>query len=190
MKANTQKIMLHSMRLLVLLLMLGTLGACSSKVIDKESLNDSDYLGAVNAAKFFQADKRLAEYFDDAVAYAMFPRVYRAGAGFGAAYGNGWVFRDGGFPIGKTSMWQVNAGPHVGAQYYEQILFFKTERALSLFQKGTLEFAGQANATVLAAGASATPSYNEDVAVFTNVRGGLMLEGSVGGHRYHYQPIR
>jgi lipid-binding SYLF domain-containing protein len=186
MKAETQKIMLR----LMLLLMLGTLAGCSSKVIDKESLNDSDYLGAVNATKFFQADERLAEYFDDAVAYAMFPRVYRAGAGFGAAYGSGWVFRDGGFPIGKISIWQINAGPHVGAQSYEQILFFKTERALSLFQKSPLEFAGQANVTVLAAGASATPSYNEDVAVFTNVKGGLMLEGSIGGHRYHYQPIQ
>jgi len=176
--------------LLMLLLMLAVLGACSSKVINRESLDESDYLGAVNATNFFRAENRLTKYFDDAVAYAMFPRVYRAGAGFGAAYGNGWVVSDGDFPVGKTSMWQVNAGPHVGAQYYEQILFFKTERALSLFQKGTLEFAGQANATVLAAGASATPSYNEDVAVFTNIRGGLMLEGSVGGHRYNYQPIQ
>jgi lipid-binding SYLF domain-containing protein len=186
MMAEIQKVGL----LLTLLLMLVTLVACSSKVINKESLNDSDYLGAVNATKFFQADKRLAEYFDDAVAYAMFPRVYRAGAGYGVAYGSGWVFRDGSFPIGKISTWQFSAGPHVGAQYYEQILFFKTERALSLFQKGTLEFGGQANVTVLAAGVSATPSYNEDVAVFTNVRGGLMLEGSIGGHRYNYQPIQ
>ena len=184
--AEIQKVMLR----LMLFLMLGTLGACSSKVIDKESLNDSDYLGAVNATKFFQADKRLEKYFDDAVAYAMFPRVYRAGAGYGVAYGSGWVFRDGSVPIGKISTWQLSAGPHVGAQYYEQILFFRTELALSKFQKGTLEFGGQANVTVLAVGASATPSYNEDVAVFTNVRGGLMLEGSIGGHRYHYRPIQ
>ena len=166
------------------------LAACTSKPILKESLADSDYQGAINATRFFQADKRLTKYFDDAIAYAMFPRVYRAGAGYGVAYGSGWVFRDDGQPIGKTAVWQFNAGPHIGAQYYEQILFFKTEQALTLFQKGTLEFAGQANLTVLAAGVSATPSYNENVAVFTNVRGGLMLEGSIGGHRYKYRPIQ
>jgi lipid-binding SYLF domain-containing protein len=178
------------MKRIGLLLLLMILAACSSKTINKESLTDSDYLGAVNATKYFQSDKRLTKYFDDAVAFAMFPRVYRAGAGYGVAYGSGWVFRDGSTPIGKSSVWQFNAGPHVGAQYYEQILFFKTERALSRFQKGTLEFGGQANATVITAGVSATPSYNENVAVFTNVRGGLMLEGSIGGHRYNYRPVR
>ncbi len=144
-----------------LLLILVALTACSSKIIPKETLQEVDYQGAVNATKYFRADKRLVSYFNDAVAYAMFPRVYRAGAGYGVAYGSGWVFRDDERPIGKTSVWQFNAGPLVGAQYYEQILFFKTERALSLFQKGTLEFGGQANATVIAAGVSATPSYNE-----------------------------
>jgi len=182
--------MRSGMKIIGLLLTLLTLAACSSKTIDKASLQDSHYLGAVNAAKYFRADKRLANYFEEAIAYAMFPRVYRAGAGYGIAYGSGWVFRNGDSPIGKTSVWQLNAGPHIGAQYYEQILFFKTERALSLFQKGTLEFAGQANATFIAAGVSATPSYNENVAVFTNIRGGLMLEGSIGGHRYNYRPVQ
>ncbi|CAE7149026.1 yiaT [Symbiodinium pilosum] len=148
------------------------------------------YLGAANAARHFQNDEHLQTYFEEAVAYAMFPRVYRAGAGYGAAYGHGWVFRKQGAPIGKTRVWQFSAGPHMGAQFYEQIIFFKTEEALALFQAGTLEFAGQANATVGVANVSATPAYNEGVAIFTNIGGGLMLEGSIGGHLYNYRAVQ
>ena len=155
---------------------------CSSQPMSKDSLDSAAYEGATNAAKHFQSD--------EAVAYAMFPRVYRAGAGYGLAYGTGWLFQSDGSPLGKTTVWQLSAGPHMGAQYYEQILFFKTQQSLALFQAGTLEFAGQMNATVLTMGVSKTPSYNEDVAVFTNIGGGLMLEGSIGGHRYSYKALQ
>lgn len=165
------------------------LAACSSQPLNKDSLPEQQYQGAVNAAQFFRSDERLQAYFEQAIAYAMFPRVYRAGAGYGLAYGHGWVFRKQGSPIGKTRVWQFSAGPHVGAQFYEQIIFFKTEEALALFQAGTLEFAGQANLTVGMANLSATPAYNAGVAIFTNVGGGLMLEGSIGGHLYFYRPV-
>lgn len=162
---------------------------CSSQPLNKDSTNSAAYEGATNASKHFQSEASLKQYFDEAVAYAMFPRVYRAGAGYGLAYGSGWVFQANGSPLGKTAVWQLSAGPHMGAQYYEQIIFFKTQRSLELFQAGTLEFAGQMNATVLTVGVSKTPSYNKDVAVFTNIGGGLMLEGSIGGHRYSYQAL-
>ena len=163
---------------------------CSSQPMSKDSLDSAAYEGATNAAKHFQSDEHLKRYFDEAVAYAMFPRVYRAGAGYGLAYGTGWLFQSDGSPLGKTTVWQLSAGPHMGAQYYEQILFFKTQQSLALFQAGTLEFAGQMNATVLTMGVSKTPSYSEDVAVFTNIGGGLMLEGSIGGHRYSYKALQ
>jgi len=171
--------------LLAILLLAG----CSSQPLSKENLSEQQYEGALNAARYFRSDERLESYFEEAVAYAMFPRVYRAGAGYGAAYGNGWVFRDQSDPIGKTRVWQFSAGPHVGAQFYAQIIFFKTEEALALFQAGTLEFAGQANATVGVANVSATPAYNEGIAIFTNIGGGLMLEGSIGGHLYNYRAV-
>ena len=162
---------------------------CSSKPIQKESLTVSDYKSATDAVTQFKSDERLASYFSDAVAYAVFPKVVRAGVGFGAAYGTGWVFQGESVPTGKASVWQINFGPQGGAQYYQQILFFKTEKSLSRFQRGTLEFGGQANLTALTAGISSTPGYNNAVAVFTKVKGGLMIEASAGGHRYDYRPI-
>ncbi len=172
------------------LLVLFLLAGCSSQPLSKANLSEQQYEGAMNAARYFRSDERLKSYFEEAVAYAMFPRVYRAGAGYGAAYGSGWVFRNQGAPIGKSRVWQFSAGPHMGAQFYEQIIFFKTEEALALFQAGTLEFAGQANATVGVASVSATPAYNEGVAIFTNIGGGLMLEGSIGGHLYNYRAVK
>ena len=166
------------------------LGGCSNQPLNKETLSDDAYEGAVYAARHFRSETHLQSYFEEAVAYAMFPRIYRAGAGYGAAYGQGWVFRQQDVPVGKTRVWQFSAGPHVGAQFYEQIIFFKTEEALALFQAGTLEFAGQANATVGTANVSATPSYNAGVAIFTNIGGGLMLEGSIGGHLYNYRAVQ
>ena len=178
--------MLYSANVLLVAFLLA---GCGSQPLKKDGLSEQQYQGALNAARHFRTDERLQSYFEEAVAYAMFPRVYRAGAGYGAAYGHGWVFRGDGPPIGKTRVWQFSAGPHVGAQFYEQIIFFRTEEALALFQAGTLEFAGQANATVGVANLAATPAYNAGVAVFTNIGGGLMLEASVGGHLYNYRPV-
>ena len=177
------------MKMLTIALVLLILIGCSGQPIAEDSVRNSDYQNAVDSMSEFETDERLAHYFEEAVAYAVFPRVIRAGAGFGAAYGSGWVFRKNTVPIGKVQVWQINAGPHIGAQYYQQILFFRNEKSLARFQRGTSEFAGQANLTAITAGISATPSYNNSVAVFTRARGGLMLEGSVGAHRYEYRPL-
>ncbi|MFP6806093.1 MAG: lipid-binding SYLF domain-containing protein [Pseudomonadales bacterium] len=179
-------------RLTILLtaLLLVLLVGCTGQPINKESLGASDYMAATNAIAEFKANEKLVQYFNNAVAFAVFPRVVRAGAGYGMAYGRGWVFHDGESPTGKMTVWQISAGPHIGAQYYRQILFFKTEKSLSRFKRGTMEFAGQVNLTVATASISATPSYNNDVAVFTDVKGGLMVEGSIGGHQYNYRSVQ
>ena len=85
---------------------------------------------------------------------------------------------------------QFNAGPHIGAQYYEQILFFRNKESLQNFMSGTIEFGGQVNATVATAGVAVTPSYNADIALFTNIGGGLMLETSIGGHQYTFKALK
>ncbi len=73
-------------------LFLAVLSGCTTMPAADSLHDDASYLGATNAAAHFRNDERLTRYFDDAVAYAMFPRVYRAGAGYGLAYGSGWVF--------------------------------------------------------------------------------------------------
>ena len=45
------------------------------------------------------------------------------------------------------------------------------------------------NASVATLGVAKTPAYNSEVAIFTNISGGLMVEGSIGGHYYHYKAL-
>jgi lipid-binding SYLF domain-containing protein len=141
--------------------------------------------GAIAA---FRESGELQRYFEEAVAYAVFPASVRAGTGLGGAYGNGWLFEDGEV-TGRVVLVEFFAGADLGAQSYRSILFFRNHAALQRFRRGRFEFTGQANATVITAGKSLTPSYATDVAMFVQVRGGLLLEASVGAQRYDYFPL-
>jgi lipid-binding SYLF domain-containing protein len=86
-------------------------------------------------------------------------------------------------------MFELFAGADIGVQSYRSILFFKTEKALRNFKKGSFEFTGQANAAHVVGGYSASPSYHPDVAMFVQVKGGILLEASVGTQRYDFFPL-
>ena len=137
----------------------------------------------------FRAEQRLQPYFDEAIAYAVFPATWRAGAGFGAAYGEGWLF-EGERVTGRAMMTELFIGANVGAQGYRRILFFRGELALDQFKRGRFEFTGQANATVVTASRDAKPAYHPQVAIFEQVKGGLLLEASVGSQRYDFFPLQ
>ena len=86
-------------------------------------------------------------------------------------------------------MFEVFAGANFGAQAYRSILFFRTDKSLRKFKKGRFEFTGQANAAAVTLGVGLTPSFNQEVAMFTQLRGGLLLEASVGTQRYDFFPL-
>ena len=161
---------------------------CSWPPIPAGQLSASEQANAEKAKVAFQDQQKLAQYFDEAVAYAVFPNTIRAGTGFGGGFGGGWLYRDDQV-VGRTAMLQLSAGANFGIQWYRQILFFKTEAALEKFKRGSFEFLSQANVAAGAWGAAATPSYHPEVALFTQLQAGLLLEGSVGTHRYEYKPL-
>ena len=153
------------------------------------TIYDESAQASVDAAVAeFRKEEVLAPFFDEALAYAVFPGSFRAGTGFGGAFGDGWLLEDGD-AAGRVTMFEFFAGADLGAQVYRTILFFKTEKALRNFKKGTFEFTGQANAAHVVGGYSAAPSYHPEVAMFVQVRGGLLLEASVGTQRYDYFPL-
>ena len=136
----------------------------------------------------FRAEEELQSYFDQAIAFAVFPSTWRAGGGFGAAYGEGWLFEQGEV-TGRAMMTELFVGANLGVQGYSKILFFRGEWALDQFKRGRFEFTGQANATAIKASRAATPSYHPEVAMFVQVKGGLLLEASVGSQRYDFFPL-
>ena len=173
------------MRVLLAMVFTAVLGACVwQPIVYDESAQES----VDKALAEFRGEEALAPFFDEALAYAVFPGSFRAGTGVGGAFGGGWLLEHGD-AVGRVTMFEFFAGADLGAQVYRTILFFKTEKALRNFKKGTFEFTGQANAAHVVGGYSAAPSYHPEVAMFVQVRGGLLLEASVGTQRYDYFPI-
>ena len=93
-----------------------------------------------------------------------------------------------GAPVGRTNVTQVSFGFTFGAQAYSEILFFRDQAVLDNFRAGNTEFSAQASAVIAHSGAAAKTSYNNDgVAVFVHVKGGAMVEASLGGQQFKYQ---
>jgi lipid-binding SYLF domain-containing protein len=146
---------------------------------------DSDVRETVANVK--KTDPGLDKFFHSAAGYAVFPGIAKGGMGIGAAHGDGELF-EAGVVTGKCSMTQVNIGLQLGGQVYSEIIFFQTKDALNQFKSGNFAFAGQASAVALKAGASTNADYQNGVVVFTQARGGLMYEASIGGQKFHYTP--
>ncbi|QFU76596.1 hypothetical protein EY643_13535 [Halioglobus maricola] len=162
---------------------------CSACVVwEPVTYSDEQQESVELALAAFRAEEQLATYFNEASAFAVFPATYRAGAGFGAAYGQGWLF-EGGDVTGRAMMTELFVGANVGVQGYRKILFFRGEWALDQFKRGRFEFTGQANATAVKSSVSASPAYHPEVAMFSQVKGGLLLEVSVGTQRYDFFPL-
>ena len=131
-------------------------------------------------------DSTLANWFETATAYAVFPRVGKAGIGIGGARGKGLVIQDD-KTIGRASLTQLTVGLQLGAQSYSEYVFFRDQTALDDFKRGNFELGAQVSAVAVTAGASADADYSKGVAVFTIAEGGLMYEASVGGQKFKFR---
>ena len=133
-----------------------------------------------------EKDPSLAAWFDDAYAYAVFPKVGKGGIGIGGAHGKGIVIR-GDSTVATTSLSQVTIGFQLGGQVYSQFIMFKDQTAFDNFARGNFEMGAQVSAVAITLGASADANYDGGVAVFTIAEGGLMYEASVGGQKFKYK---
>ncbi|HSG82681.1 MAG TPA: hypothetical protein VLC48_10545 [Gemmatimonadota bacterium] len=139
-------------------------------------------------ATVVEKDPGMRAWFDTAYGYVVFPNVGKGGIGVGGAHGNGLVYK-GGELVGKSELIQVTVGLQLGGQSFVELIFFKDETAFNDFTRGNFEFAAQASAVALTAGASADLAYNSGVAVMTMTNAGLMYEATVGGQKFKYVPI-
>jgi lipid-binding SYLF domain-containing protein len=128
----------------------------------------------------------MKKLFDNAVGYVIFPNVGKGGLGIGGAAGNGVVYEKGKM-IGKAKLTQINIGFQAGGQAYREVIFFETFKDLDRFKQNKLQFSAQISAVAAKAGASANVKYAEGVLIFTQQKGGLMYEASVGGQKFKFQ---
>jgi len=139
-------------------------------------------------AEFLQTDPLMQGLFDKAAAYAILPNVGKGAVGVGGASGNGILFEKG-KTVGRAKMSQVTVGFQFGGQAYRELLFFENQEAVDRFKKNNVEFAAQASAVAAKSGASANAKYTNGVMVYTQQKGGLMYEASIGGQKFKFTPF-
>jgi len=138
--------------------------------------------------EFINTDGLMRSLFANAHGYVIFPNVGKGGIGIGGAVGYGIVY-DGGTIIGKAKLTQLSIGFQFGGQAYREVIFFESKADLDRFKENKIEFSAQASAVAATAGASANVKYKEGVMIFTQQKGGLMYEASVGGQKFNYIPF-
>jgi lipid-binding SYLF domain-containing protein len=159
----------------------------------------------VNAAiDKFKASPQLTKFFNNSYGYAIFPNIGKGGFGLGGAYGEGSVFKKG-QKTGTSSMIQVTLGFQLGGQAFSEIIFFQNEKSYQDFTSGNFEFSAQASAVAITAAANAktsttgmaagageksqTGKYQNGMAAFTYIKGGLMYEAALGGQKFSFEKL-
>ena len=137
---------------------------------------------------FIETDGLMKNLFRNAYAYVILPNVGKGGMGIGGAAGNGVVFKNDDL-IGMAKMTQLTIGFQWGGQAYREVIFFENSEALERFKENRLEFSAQASAVAVTSGASANAKYSDGVMIFTQTKGGLMYEASVGGQKFSFKDI-
>ena len=152
------------------------------------SSKDKKVIADARKAKveFIKTDGLMKNLFEKAYGYVIFPNIGKGGFGIGGAAGNGVVYQKNTM-VGMAKMTQVTIGFQWGGQAYREVIFFESKAELDNFKENKFEFAAQASAVAVTAGASANASYKNGVMIFTQTKGGLMYEASVGGQKFDFR---
>ena len=161
-------------------------GCATAPKTDKDKVVlHNEVEGQLNVMK--AQDPSFEDFLRNAYAYAVFPNVGKGGLGVGAAFGRGEVYENGEM-IGHAALEQGTIGLQIGGQNYAEVIAFQGKSALDRFTSNRLEVTAQASAVALKSGAAKTARYTDGVAIFVNVKGGLMAEAAVGGQRFTFTP--
>jgi hypothetical protein len=174
--------------LILALLTSFTLASTSSFTYFQKGYREKRWINDAKNGKeeFIKTDGLMKNLFNSAFAYVIFPNIGKGGWGLGGATGNGVVFVHD-VPIGSAKMTQITIGFQAGGQSYREVLFFENEQALNDFKNNKVEFSAQASAIIAKDGASANVKFKNGVLIFTQPKGGLMYEASVGGQKFNFK---
>jgi lipid-binding SYLF domain-containing protein len=171
----------------LLMLIVGGLTPQFARAWEPNADDQMQLNAAAEVADMLRRKPELQRYFDEAYAYAIYPRVLRAAIGFGVVYGRGLLIEQDRL-AGETSQMQGTLGMTLGGQMHSQIIFFRDAEILKEFKTGRFEFQGRASAVLIAVGAAMDPGFKSQVAIFTRTRGGLMIELDAAVAKFSYTP--
>ena len=138
-------------------------------------------------AVFKEKDSSIERFFEASAGYVVIPTVGKAGFGIGGARGKGILYEND-TPTAIVTLTQLSFGFQWGGQAYSEFIFFEDDATLGNFKRGNYELGAQASAVAITAGASADAKFNGGMAIFTQAKGGLMYEASVGGQKFKVEP--
>ena len=173
------KAILHVMLSLVLLVS----SATAFGSWDPTEVQDRDAKAQEAIATFKESDPSIQRFFDAASGYVVIPTVGKAGFGIGGARGKGALYENGELTA-LVTMSQLSFGFQWGGQAYSEFIFFEDAETLENFKRGKFEMGAQVSAVAIKSGVSADTNFNSGMAVFTQAKGGLMYEASVGGQKF------
>lgn len=151
---------------------------------DKDELKASAEEALVTMSR---DDPSLSAFLHDAHGYVVFPKVGKGGYIVGGSYGRGVVYESG-TSLGYADITQATVGLQIGGETFMEVLAFESESDERRFESGKLAFSANVTAVLLKTGAAASARYTDGVAVFVKPIGGAMLEASIGGQQFTYQP--
>jgi lipid-binding SYLF domain-containing protein len=159
------------------------LSLCAARAAEEDLRTESQQA----ISDFKRADSTLNTFFDKSSGYAVFPGVGKGGFIVGGARGKGLVYATNSV-IGQATMTQASIGAQAGGQSFAEVIFFETPGALADFTTGKFEMSAEVSAVVAAEGASKAAKYKNGVAVFTLPKKGAMVQASIGGQKFKFEP--
>src|SRR3954454_6768989 len=161
------------------------LSAYAVQAADKDLQNESQQA----VTSFQKSDSTLRQFMADSAGYAVFPNISKGGLVVGGARGKGVVYDKGNNVIGEATVSQASFGAQAGGQTFREMIVFQTPAALEDFKTGKFEMSAEASAVAAAEGASKAAAYKHGIAVFTQSKKGLMVQASVGGQKFKFEPV-
>lgn len=165
---------------------------CVAAVMSALSVRAAEGLKAESEealGNFLKTDTTLQQFVDQSAGYVVFPNIGKGGLVVGGARGKGVVYEKGKKPVGVATMTQASIGAQAGGQTFSEIICFETPGALNDFKAGKFEMSAEVSAVAAAEGASKAAKYKHGVAVFTLPKKGLMVQASVGGQKFKFEPM-
>ena len=136
---------------------------------------------------WIKADPSIDGFVKKGYGYAFFPDVGKGGFIIAGSHGNGIVVEQGQH-VGYAELTGGSVGFTVGGQKYSELIVFENKAAMDRFKKSEMNFGANANAVIAEAGAGASGSFTDGVAVFVRPLAGAMAEASLGGQHIKYIP--
>ncbi len=167
---------------------IGMIGGCSTapKTEAKRDALDSSVQSTLDMMR--SEDPSFGRFLDDAYAYAVYPTVGKAGLIAGGAYGKGEVYEQGRM-IGYSDLTQATVGAQIGGQSYSEVVAFQDKAALDRFIEKEYALEGGISAVALKSGVAKNARFQNGIAVFQYIKGGLMAEAAVGGQRFRFSSV-